>query len=223
MTRAQIIKKLISEGFSEKTLVNFSDKQLDKLSTKLLGEGLKVKADDLKSDPALADKLKDKDVTVVPEEEAEEPKKKKITKKEVKETSNKNGIKSLNLKKLNEFVEGVVDKQYHSLTTKGEISELIKEKFSNLSEKESMSKLPEFIGEFEMAEPAVKPDVKPAPAKPDTDRPRREKPRHPGQRPVDPNKEPLPNPVPKAGKKEISGDEAKSKVIKMINKIFTDN
>jgi hypothetical protein len=74
-----------------------------------------------------------------------------------------------------------------------------------------------------MAEPAVKPDIKPAPAKPDTDRPRREKPRHPGQRPVDPNKEPLPNPVPKARKKEISGDEAKSKVIKMINKIFTDN
>jgi hypothetical protein len=146
MTRAQIIKKLISEGFSEKTLVKFSAKQLDKLSTKLLGEGLKVKADDLKSDPALADKLKDlEDVTVVPEEEAEEPKKKKIIKKEVKETSNKAGIKSLNLKKLNEFVENVVDKQYHSLTTKGEISELIKEKFSNLSEKESMNKLPEFI------------------------------------------------------------------------------
>lgn len=220
MTRAQIIKKLISEGFSEKTLVNFSDKQLDKLSTKLLGEGLKVKADDL---PALADKLKDKDVTVVPEEETVEPKKKRITKKEVKEITSKGAIKSLNLKKLNEFVENVVDKNYHNLTTKGEISELIKEKFSNLSEKESMNKLPEFIGEFEMAEPAVKPDVKPAPAKPDTDRPRREKPRHPGQRPVDPNKEPLPNPVPKAGAKEINGDEAKSKVIKMINKIFREN
>lgn len=255
MTRAQIIKKLISEGFSEKTLVNFSDKQLDKLSTKLLGEGLKVKADDLKSDPALADKLKDKDVTVVPEGEEERFVScsslgikspgmcEKNTKKPV-ELCSKLGVKTpgycyvvnkqplkktnthysaVNLKKLNEFVEGVVDKQYHSLTTKGEISELIKEKFSNLSEKESMNKLPEFIGEFEMTEPAVKPDVKPAPAKPDTDRPRREKPRHPGQRPVDPNKEPLPNPVPKAGKKEISGDEAKSKVIKMINKIFTDN
>jgi hypothetical protein len=220
MTRAQIIKKLISEGFSEKTLVNFSDKQLDKLSTKLLGEGLKVKADDL---PALADKLKDKDVTVVPEEEGEELKKKKITKKEVKETSNKGGIKSLNLKKLNEFVEDVVDKKYHSLTTKGEISELIKEKFSNLSEKKSMSKLPEFIGEFEMAEPAVKPDVKPAPAKPDTDRPRRERPRHPGQRPLDPNKKPLPDPPPKASTKEISGDEAKSKIIGMIDKIFREN
>lgn len=223
MTRIEIIKRLVSEGFSEKTLVNFTDKQLEKLSAKLLGEGLKVKADDLKADPALADKLKDKDVTVVPEEESETPKMKKITKKEVKETSNKIGVKSLDLNKLNEFVEGVVDKQYHNLTTKGEISELIKERFGTLSEKESVTKLPEFMGEIEMAEPAVKPDVKPAPAKPDTDRPGREKPRHPGQRPVDPNKQPLPNPVPKAGKKEIGGDEAKSKVIKIISQILKDN
>jgi hypothetical protein len=225
MTRSEIIKKLISEGFSEKTLVNFSDKQLDKLSGKLFGEGLKVKADDLKSDPALADKLKDmEDVTVVPEEDGKED----LDSKEIKKTKMMKGDKKLkpkgvNLKKLNEFVEKVVDEKYHNLTTKGEISELIKEKFSNLSEKESMKKLPEFIGEFEMGQPDVKPDVKPAPTKPDTDRPRREKPRHPGQRPLDPNKEPLPNPVPKAKAKEIGGEEAKSRVIKMINKIFSDN
>lgn len=212
MNRNEIITKLVKEGFSEKTLIRFNDNQLKKFSDKILGEGLKVKADDLKADPALADKLKDKDVTVVPEEETMEPKVKKMTKKDVKEIASKNKIKRLDLKKLNEFVESVVDKKYHSLTTKGEISELVKEKIGASQ-----------ISEFEMAEPAVKPDVKPAPAKPDTDRPRRERPRHPGQRPLDPNKKPLPDPPPKASTKEISGDEAKSKIIGMIDKIFREN
>jgi hypothetical protein len=212
MNRNEIITKLVKEGFSEKTLIRFNDNQLKKFSDKILGEGLKVKADDLKADPALADKLKDKDVTVVPEEETMEPKVKKMTKKDVKEIASKNKIKRLDLKKLNEFVESVVDKKYHSLTTKGEISELVKEKIGASQ-----------ISEFEMAEPAVKPDVKPAPSKPDTDTPKRERPRHPGQRPQDPNKKPLPDPVPKAGTKEISGDEAKSKIIGMIDKIFREN
>lgn len=212
MNRNEIITKLVKEGFSEKTLIRFNDNQLKKFSDKILGEGLKVKADDLKADPALADKLKDKDVTVVPEEETMEPNVKKMTKKDVKEIASKSKIKRLDLKKLNEFVESVVDKKYHSLTTKGEISELVKEKIGASQ-----------ISEFEMAEPAVKPDVKPAPTKPDTDTPKRERPRHPGQRPQDPNKKPLPDPVPKAGAKEISGDEAKSKIIGMIDKIFREN
>lgn len=71
MNRNEIITKLVKEGFSEKTLIRFNDNQLKKFSDKILGEGLKVKADDLKADPALADKLKDKDVTVVPEEETD--------------------------------------------------------------------------------------------------------------------------------------------------------
>ncbi len=211
MKRIDIIKKLIGEGFSEKTLVGFNDKQLEKLSAKVLREGLKVKADDIKSDPALADKLKDKDVTIVPEEDD--------TVETIKKGDLKQKKSALNMKKLNAFVESVVDKKFHTLATKKEISELIKEKFNNITEKNTISKLPEFIGEFEMAEPAVKP----APVKPGIDTPKREKPRHPGQRPLDPNKQPIPNPAPKAKAKEISGDDAKSKVIKMINKIFVDN
>ena len=38
MKRNEIIQKLVSEGFSEKTLVNFTDKQLNDLSTRMLGE-----------------------------------------------------------------------------------------------------------------------------------------------------------------------------------------
>jgi hypothetical protein len=38
MKRNEIIQKLINEGFSEKTLVNFTDKQLNDLSLRMLGE-----------------------------------------------------------------------------------------------------------------------------------------------------------------------------------------
>jgi hypothetical protein len=129
-------------------------------------------------------------------------------------------------KNLHEFVENTINSNYHSLVTKGDMVSLVKEKInesSDLYEKEMIDHLPEFMNEFDMAQPDVKPDVKPAPSKPDTDRPTREKPRHPGQRPQDPKKQPLPNPVPKAKAKEISGEEAKSRVINMINKIFSNN
>jgi hypothetical protein len=39
MKRNQIVKTLINEGFSEKTLVNFSDKQLGSLYQRIIGEG----------------------------------------------------------------------------------------------------------------------------------------------------------------------------------------
>lgn len=38
MNRAQLIKKLMSEGFTEKTLVKFNDIQLEKFAKKVLGE-----------------------------------------------------------------------------------------------------------------------------------------------------------------------------------------
>ena len=38
MKRNEIIQKLINEGFSPKTLVNFTDKQLNDLSSRMLGE-----------------------------------------------------------------------------------------------------------------------------------------------------------------------------------------
>lgn len=40
MKRSQLVQKLIKEGFSEKTLVNFSDKQLYDLSERILGEAV---------------------------------------------------------------------------------------------------------------------------------------------------------------------------------------
>ncbi len=311
MKRAQLIEKLMSEGFSEKTLVNFNDKQLEKFASKVLKEAQTVtttKTIYTAGDPkdkaavnAILDKaahdpsiLKDKNI------EVKESSKKKDTKKSSKSDDgqtdeelynamsdmgwnygeygsedfdddgfaeaamnlgyrwneknkkwyNRDTNESIKFKEvkedevisvgqlrkskkvkpvfknLHEFVENTINSNYHSLVTKGDMVSLVKEKVnesSNLYEKEMIDHLPEFINEFDMAQPDVKPDVKPAPSKPDTDRPTREKPRHPGQRPQDPKKQPLPNPVPKAKAKEISGEEAKSRVINMINKIFSNN
>lgn len=231
MNRAETIEKLIKEGFSEKTLVKFNDNQLKKFADKILKEAQTVtttKTIYTAGDPkdkaavnAILDKaahdpsiLKDKNIEVKEEDVIPVGKIKKSKK-----------VKPV-FKNLHEFVENTINSNYHSLVTKGDMVSLVKEKInesSDLYEKEMIDHLPEFINEFDMAQPDVKPDVKPAPSKPDTDRPTREKPRHPGQRPQDPKKQPLPNPVPKAKAKEISGEEAKSRVINMINKIFSNN
>lgn len=287
MNRKELISKLVKEGFSETTLCNFNDKQLEKFANKILAEGTlnipkkdqaaikaaqdqqqtfvtyeeknieefgpkpglgihqfykqleseKISIDDfLKNTEKGSKKLKNLYDFLVKDQgysKAEIKNKKKENKSEVKKESveempntadRRSGTKkkkAFNAEKLNEFVDNTVDNAYHSLTTKGEMVELIKNKISVLSEKQDTPKIPEFMEGVEVAEPAVKPEVKPAPSKPDTDSPRREKPAHPGQRPVDPNKNPLPDPAPKA--KAISGDEAKSKIIQMVHKIFTQN
>jgi hypothetical protein len=222
MNRAETIEKLIKEGFSEKTLVKFNDNQLKKFAAKILKEQpvLNIPKD---NKPAIALAQKNKQQFVAYEEKDVEVKEDEVI--SVGELKKSKKVKPV-FKNLHEFVENTINSNYHSLVTKGDMVSLVKEKVnesSNLYEKEMIDHLPEFINEFDMAQPDVKPDVKPAPSKPDTDRPTREKPRHPGQRPQDPKKQPLPNPVPKAKAKEISGEEAKSRVINMINKIFSNN
>jgi hypothetical protein len=216
----------MSEGFSEKTLVNFNDKQLEKFANKVLKEAQTVtttktvydskKPEDVADlNTALKDPNVNKNNIEVKEDEVISVGKLRKSKK----------VKPV-FKNLHEFVENTINSNYHSLVTKGDMVSLVKEKInesSDLYEKEMIDHLPEFMNEFDMAQPDIKPDVKPAPSKPDTDRPTREKPRHPGQRPQDPKKQPLPNPVPKAKAKEISGEEAKFRVINMINKIFSNN
>jgi hypothetical protein len=242
MKRIDIIEKLVAEGFSVNTLVKFNDNQLHKLSTKLLGEGLKVKADDIKSDPALADKLKDKDVTIVPESEESKFVScssigvkfagmcEKNTKKPV-DSCAKMGVKtpgycyvgdktpvkhkastSVNVKNLNEFVENIVDKQYHSLATKGEIVSLIKERVTapknNITEK-LQGKLPEFMS-FDNIVSAAEPQTKPDPKSPDTIPSRPSEPKispdqNPRKRPFrNPNEEPAVQPKPKAKVRKIN-------------------
>jgi hypothetical protein len=54
MKRQEIIGKLLKEGFSEKTLVNFTDNQLNTLSSRILGESEVMIS---KSDPKMIEKI----------------------------------------------------------------------------------------------------------------------------------------------------------------------
>ena len=82
MKRNEIVQSLLKEGFSEKTLVNFSDKQLTTLASRILGE-----ADIMisKKDPLVNQKIKDakdknQSIETYEEEMKEGSKKKKDTK-----------------------------------------------------------------------------------------------------------------------------------------------
>ena len=218
MKRAQLIEKLISEGFSEKTLVNFNDNQLQKFANKFLKEAQMVtttktvyNSKDPKDVSALNNALKDpkvdKSKIEVKEDEVIPVSKIKAAAKK-KSKIRKGSIKALNLKKLNEFVENTVDSTYHSLVTKGDMVSLIKEKLneSNLDtiEKES-PKIPEFMS-FDSILGSAKPkedepDIEiDAPTKePDVDRP--EDPRRSPFR--NPDTEPVVEPDPKAKIKKL--------------------
>lgn len=242
MNRAQVIQKLMSEGFSEKTLVNFNDKQLEKFANKMLKEAQTVtttktvyNSKDPKDVVALNTALKDPkvDKTKIEVKETDKkwiqkainPKKKGQLHKDLgvpkddvipvsklKAAAKKGGKvgqrarMALNLKNLNEFVENIVDSNYHSLVTKADMVSLIKEKLneSNIDLKEKrVPRIPEFMsfdnivsaGEKEAPEKEA-PDVDAPPReKPDVDRPERDPRRSPFR---NPNEEPVVEPNPKA-------------------------
>jgi hypothetical protein len=202
MKRDTIVGQLIKEGFSEKTLVNFSDKQLSDLHERIV-----IKADKLKTDPKLQAIANDPNTEVeVKEEETiencdgcDKPKKECTCGKEVKE-----------------WVEKVTENSYHSFTSKNDIMELIQTK---LNESESFVPMPakakkghndvmEFMT-YDAAEPATKP--KEPTTKPGTKEPPKTRPSHPGKNP---------NPGVNPGPKAIKPEEAKDKVIKVIKGIL---
>jgi hypothetical protein len=215
MNRAETIEKLIKEGFSEKTLVKFNDNQLKKFAGKILKEAQTVtttKTIYTAGDPkdkaavnAILDKaahdpsiLKDKNIEVKEEDVDIKKDKKKKTK------------SAINLKNINEFVNNVVDKKYHTMTTKLEMVELVKSKMKtivseDLTEKR-MPKLPEFMS-FDSIVSAAKPEEAPAQPEVIPDTPTRETPSredNPRKRPFrNPNEEPAVDPDPKAKIKKL--------------------
>jgi hypothetical protein len=250
MKRIDLVQQLVKEGMSEKTLVNFSDKQL-----KMLSERLQVKASNLKAKPELQAMAKDPaiDMEVMEKKEGLKGNQKKLDKnhngkidgqdfkilngkkktkvvdKDEKKSTAKKKTKvdqkekmDLNLKNLNEWVDTLVEKSYHPLTTKGDMMEAIMSKIKTAAipmpaskPKKGHNGVAEFM-EYNNPEPEKQePDIETLPAEPDT-KPR-ERPKHPGQRPND-----NPDPAPKAkAKQKISPKEAKSKVIGSIHKLLS--
>ena len=206
MKRNEIVESLMKEGFSEKTLVNFSDRQLATFASRILGE-----ADIMisKKDPLVNQKIKDakdknQSIETYEEEMKEELKgnqKKldknhngeidaqdfKILKGQKKKDSNKKDKKE-NIK---EWVSSVTNKNFHSFTSKNEIMEMIQFKLQEAGPnvKVGHNGTPEFMT-YEAA---------PEPSKPGTDAPVREKPTTKPGKPKRENPfEPKHNPKPKA-------------------------
>lgn len=201
MKRDVIVGQLVKEGFSEKTLVNFNDKQLSDLHERIV-----VDADKLKTDPKLQALAKDPNTEVEVKEELKGGQKKldknhngkidgqdfKILKGQKKEESKdeKSNVK--------EWVESLAENNFHSFTSKNEIMELIQSKLneSEVMEPQHGAKVKKGhngIPEFMTYDAIVGGDTKTAPAKPKVD---------PGTKPAKPKTPfqpgPGPNPKPKA-------------------------
>lgn len=207
MNRKDLVEQLISEGFSEKTLVGFSDKKLKMLSERLTVSAEKLKDPKIKS---VIDANPDMNIEVnetapwsyyfaavkrLEKELGKEPTKSQIDaemKKLAKPISKKEDycdacdcVKSkckCKKSEMNEWVNSLVEKGYHPLTTKADMLETITKK----------------INESGNA-PATKPAPREAPVKdPGTKEPpkRRDDPRRTPFR--NPNENPKVNPNPKA-------------------------
>jgi hypothetical protein len=215
MNRAETIEKLIKEGFSEKTLVKFNDNQLKKFADKILKEAQTVTT--TKTIYTAGDPKDKAAVNAILDKAAHDPsilKDKNIEVKEgdvdIKKDKKKKAKSAINLKNINEFVNNVVDKKYHTMTTKLEMVELIKSKMNtivseDLTEKR-MPKLPEFMS-FDSIVSAAKPEEAPAQPEVIPDTPTRETPSRendPRRDPFrNPNEEPALDPDPKARIRKI--------------------
>jgi hypothetical protein len=215
MNRAETIEKLIKEGFSEKTLVKFNDNQLKKFADKILKEAQTVTT--TKTIYTAGDPKDKAAVNAILDKAAHDPsilKDKNIEVKEgdidIKKDKKKKAKSAINLKNINEFVNNVVDKKYHTMTTKLEMVELIKSKMNtivseDLTEKR-LPKLPEFMS-FDSIVSAAKPEEAPVQPEVIPDTPTRETPSReddPRRRPFrNPNEEPAADPDPKAKIRKI--------------------
>jgi hypothetical protein len=199
MKRNVIVEKLIKEGFSEKTLVRFSDKQLSQLFERVISEVTTQVAtvynakdpndvNDLNaliSNPAGLAAAQKKGAVKIQSSEGEEIEpKQKVSKKNSKQ------LKSIEKKpsEVKEWVKSLAEENFHNFTSKNEIMELIKVKL-NESEiqhganvKKGHNGVPEFMSyeAITASGPAVAP-TKPAPTtKPGTS-PGKPKPKTPYQ------------------------------------------
>jgi hypothetical protein len=139
MKRIHIIKKLLSEGFTERTLSMLDDKQLLSLNKIMVNEQVgttsgsvitskKTPISDIKNitKSGLNVELREKNNK---EEEEEE---------EVYRSRRKRGLKNRSSKLVEKLVE---NKYFHNFTSKGDIVKLIKSKLNESSEEE----LPDFL------------------------------------------------------------------------------
>ena len=223
MKRNEIVKSLLKEGFSEKTLVNFSDKQLSDLHVRLFGEEKGSIVLPKSTPPVDVKKMTDQGLNVELREKKKEVDE-ELKGNQKKLDKNHNGkidsqdfkiLKGQKKKDLNkkdekenikEWVSAVTKKNFHSFTSKNEIMEMIQFKLKEevgTNVKKGHNGIPEFMTYDSIASSAPsiapsKPKIKPG-----------EKPSRPKRDPFNPG--PKPSPRPKAAFTENAPSIAPSK------------
>lgn len=228
MKRNEIVEKLIEEGFSEKTLVKFTDKQLSDLSSRILGEAdIMISNKDPEKPKKVTDAKKlNKSIEFYegkPSSGSSKKKKKetiydkalkdlggeegviKFFDKELKKKKKSNSVKKEN-KEVKSWLETIAEDNFHSMTSKGEIMELIQIKLTEVEVGPNVKKghngIPEFMSYDAITNTEVKeaaPTTKPAPTKPKV---------NPGTKPKTPYQPgPGKNPKPKALKEKENADK----------------
>jgi hypothetical protein len=208
MKRNVIVEKLIKEGFSEKTLVRFSDNQLSQLFERVVSEVTTQVAtvynakdpndvNDLNaliSNPAGLAAAQKKGAVKVQSSEGEE-----IETKQKGSKKNSKQVKSIGKKpsEVKEWVKSLAEENFHNFTSKNEIMELINIKL-NESEiqhgpnvKKGHNNVPEFMSyeAITASGPAVAP-TKPSPTTKPGTKPGKPKPQTPYQPGIGPKHKP---------------------------------
>lgn len=205
MNREKIVSQLIKEGFSEKTLVRFNDSQLKSLAKKILSEQTVVQ-----QEPKTVYDSKDPKQVAALNQALKNPSQlKNIEVKEVEGEEEYCEECDPNKEEMNEWVKKVIEKNYHSVATKGAILETIKVKIQEKATmipmpgkaKKGHNGIPEFMT-YDSIVSSTKPEEAPVQPEVIPDTPTREKPKReddPRRAPFrNPNEEPAVNPDPKA-------------------------
>jgi len=188
MKRNEIVKSLLKEGFSEKTLVNFSDKQLSDLHVRLFGEEKGSIVLPKSTPPVDVKKMTDQGLNVELREKKKEVDE-ELKGNQKKLDKNHNGkidsqdfkiLKGQKKKDLNkkdekenikEWVSAVTKKNFHSFTSKNEIMEMIQFKLKEevgANVKKGHNGIPEFMTYDAISDTdtiSAEPITKPAPTK----------------------------------------------------------
>jgi hypothetical protein len=195
MKRKDIIEKLLSEGFSEKTLSRMGDKELTVLAKTVLKETVMIKSSNT-AEIENAKKL-GKTIETYEEESGEE---KEVENEEWSHVQKENEVES--------WVLNLAEEKFSNFTKKSEIMEIISSKVKETSTPMPATKARKGhngIPEFMSYDAIVSTQPSPSPAQPDIDTPTKpgtpEKPSKP-KTPYEPG--PGTNPKPKAMGEEKS-------------------
>jgi len=139
MNRTELVEKLLKEGFSEKTLVKFTDKQLNTLSERVLSEQSTGTLKVAKGSPQEKVAMAQKQAFVAYEGEMKDGEPSTDLSKGKKSKTIKKSEETEEEKEIREWVNQLMETTYHSFTSKGEIMEMIQVK---LNESETMIPMP---------------------------------------------------------------------------------